>query len=129
MIPLREPQQIELKDKSTFLISKVPCMAAREIFFNYFTFLMPIFKSLTNEKDLQEATAKFVSYKENQEACLKLLSYVAKVSDDGKEIRLNHVSLIENHVLSWQQLLEIEIEMVKYNCDFLELGRILNSIS
>jgi len=129
MISLREPQQIELKDKSTFLISKVPCIAAREIFFNYFTFLMPIFKSLTNENDLQEATAKFVSYKENQEACLKLLCYVAKIDDDGKEIRLNHTSLIDNHISSWQQLLEIEIQMVKYNCDFLELGRILNSIS
>lgn len=129
MIPLRDPKQIELKDNNVFMISKIPCIAAREIFFNYFLFLMPIFKSFTSEQDLHEATVNFASYKENKEMMLKMMGYVSKINDEGAEIRLSHSSLIENHVMSWQQLLELEVEMIKYNCDFLELGRILNSIS
>lgn len=100
-----EPKEIEIKGKK-YIISKLPATVGREVLFKYPTSNIP----------------KIGDYNSSQEIMLKLLSYVAVVLDDGRQIELNTQSLVDNHVPNAQTLILLEKEMFMYNFDFFQDG-------
>jgi hypothetical protein len=107
---LIEPEERIIKGK-TFILSKFPASHGREIIACY-------------GKSLIE---KLADYKENERSMLKLMSFVA-VPTGPTSILLNNEKIINSHVPSWEMLIEIEMEMLDYNCSFFQLGRIWNSL-
>jgi len=110
---LREPKEITIEAQGgiqkTYIISKFPAVAGREIVCKYPLSGMP----------------KLGEYKVNEETMLKLMSYVAVKPGGGKEpIRLQTMELVDNHVPDWEALSKIEMEMMGYNCSFFQNGKI-----
>lgn len=107
--PLLQPQPITIADSDgverTFLISKFPAIAGREIIAKY-----PL-----------SALPKLGDYKVNEETMFKLMAYVAVKTDDGF-IRLLTPELINNHVVDWEVLVKIEEKMLEYNTSFFTGG-------
>lgn len=108
-----QPKEIKVKSQDgkelTFIISKFPATAGREIVTQYPISAMP----------------KIGDYKVNEEIMLKLMKYVSiKIGDT--EQALSNRDLIDNHVPDWEVLSKIEIEMMSYNCSFFEKGKISN---
>lgn len=103
------------KSKS-YLLSKFPAVAGREIFASY-----PL-----------SAIPKLAEYKSNEEVMFKLMAYVGVVT--GKDtagndtiLMLKTEALINNHVPDWQTLAKLEFEMMKYNSSFFREGVALAS--
>ena len=109
---LIKPKQVKLKDldgtESTYNISRVPAIAARELITQYPLTALP----------------KFGDYAENESKMIKLLSYIEVVTDSGDAIRLETKSLIDNHVSDGETLLRLEAAMLDYNTNFLKVARI-----
>ena len=63
--------------------------------------------------------SKEYSYAKNEEAMRKLFGYVSVTVDDV-EVRLLTDSLIEQHIPDWWSLVQLEYQVLKYNCSFLE---------
>lgn len=105
---LIEPKELQIGDR-TFIISKFPAVAGREIIAKYPTSGLP----------------KLGDYQVNEETMLKLMSYVAVPQDARPPQRLNDKRLVDNHVLDWEALAKIELAMLEYNCSFLQNGRAL----
>ena len=103
-----DPKEI-IVDGKTFIISKFPAVAGREIIAKYPLSGMP----------------KLGDYKINEETMLKLMGYVAVNLGNGK-IALSTPALIDNHTGSWETLCKIEMAMMEYNCSFFQDGRISN---
>lgn len=99
------PKEVEVNGK-TFILSKFPAVAGREIVTQY---------PLT-------AIPKIGEYKSNETIMLKLMGYVAVKAGDGM-IRLTTRELIDNHVPDWETLAQLEIGMIEYNCSFFGDGR------
>lgn len=111
MAELLSPKEISVPDvngtEKTFIISKFPAVAGREIIAKYPLSGLP----------------KLGDYEVNEETMLKLMSYVAvKVKD--AIVKLDTRALIDNHVRDWEQLARVEIEMFKYNTSFFREGAI-----
>lgn len=105
MLPI-EPIEFELNGK-TYTLSKFPAVAGREIIAKYPLTAMP----------------KLGDYAVNEETMLKLMRHVyIKVGDHL--IALENKTLVDNHVKSWEDLAQIEWEMLRYNCSFFQQGRI-----
>jgi hypothetical protein len=102
--------QIKLPDgtERTYIISKFPAVAGREIIAKYPLSGMP----------------KLGDYNVNEETMLKLMCYVQSVSDAGVNTALKTKALVDNHVPDWETLAHIEIEMMGYNCSFFGNGKI-----
>lgn len=93
--------------EKTFIISKFPAIAGREIICKYPMSSLP----------------KIGDYAVNEETMLKLMGYVAVKTDAGN-LQLKTKDLIDNHVPDWETLSKIEIEMMSYNCSFFQNGKI-----
>ena len=109
---LISPKEIEVNGK-TFIISKFPAVAGREIVSVYVSSGMP----------------KLGDYKRNEEIMLKLMGYVAVPMASGTPLRLTSQALIDNHVTgedSWEMLMKLEAEVMSYNCSFFRNGQISN---
>jgi len=110
-----EPKTIELKDQSgkvrTFILSKFPAVAGREIVTKY---------PLSNMPKLGE-------YQQSEEVMLKLMAFVQVVPETGNPITLMTRALVDNHVGDWETLARLEYAMLEYNCSF--FGNGLNSAS
>lgn len=106
---LLEPKQvdIQLRDGGTksFIISKIPAVAGREILTQW-----PI-----------SAIPKLGDYSRNEELMLKMLCYVAVPTENG-EIKLTTRVLVDNHVPDFETLGRIEVAMLEYNCSFFGKG-------
>ena len=117
MAELIEPLEKEITIdgvKRTFIISKLPAIAGREILTGYPMTAMP----------------KIGDRKINEELMLKLISYVAiKTGPEGHTQRLSTRDLIDNHVPSWEMLMHLEKEMITYNCSFFRDGRLSTFLS
>lgn len=113
-MPLLEPKQIVIKtqkgEDKTFIISKFPAVAGREIVAKYPLSAMP----------------KLGEYQVNEETMLKLMAYVAVPRDGGEPLQLTTRALVDNHVPDWETLAKIEIEAMGYNCSFFGDGRASN---
>lgn len=108
---LLQPQEreITLPDGSvkTFILSKFPAIAGREIIAKYPLSGMP----------------KIGDYAVNEETMLKLMSYVAINGANGEPLRLTTRDMIDNACGDWETLARVEFEMLKLNCSFFADGR------
>lgn len=123
-MPLLEPKEITIKtlngNDKTYVISKFPAIAGREIIAGY---------PLT-------AVPKMAEYSANEAIMLKAICYVGipRPTINGVEqapLMLVTKELVDNHVPDWETLAKLEIEMMKYNTSFFGQGEIstfLNTI-
>ena len=102
-----EPKEIEI-DGKTFILSKFPAVAGREIIAKYPLTALP----------------KVGDYEINQATMLKLMSFVGVPTESGQPLMLKTQSLIDNHVVSWETLAKLEMAMMEYNCSFFQDGKI-----
>lgn len=100
-----QPLDIEI-DGKTYILSKFPAVAGREIIAKYPVANMP----------------KLGDYGVSEETMLKLMAYVA-VRTDGGELKLSTRALVDNHVPSTIALIKLEYEMIKYNFGFFLDGK------
>lgn len=101
-----EPKELELEGK-TYILSKFPAIAGREIIAKYPVANMP----------------KLGEYGVSEETMLKLMSFVA-VKTDGEPIKLTTRALVDNHVPNWEVLAKLEWSMMEYNCSFFQNGKV-----
>src|SRR5690606_34997259 len=111
---LIKPKDIEVEDIDGNIInvriSRLPATIGREILVQYLPSAMP----------------KVGDYKVNEDMMLKLMAHVAVVTKDGDAISLSNKTLVDNHIPDWQTLAKIEVEMLRYNTDFFDNGKISN---
>lgn len=107
---LLEPKELTLTDRTgrerTFIISKFPAIAGREIVTKYPTANIP----------------KIGEYTQSEEVMLKLMAFVAVPRDQGEPLQLSTRALVDNHVPDWETLAKIEWAMLEYNCSFFGNG-------
>jgi len=105
-IPLIKPQEVTLKsiddEVKTFRISRVPASRGREIFTQY----------------IPTAAPKVGNYQSNEKLMHMLMSYVDVKAADGSWVRLSNEAILNSHILDWEMLVKLELEMVKYNTNF-----------
>lgn len=110
---LLEPQELTLKDQRgterTFVISKFPAIAGREIVTKYPVSNIP----------------KIGEYKVSEEIMLKAMSFVGVKIDGGQTLQLTTRELVDNHVGDWETLAKLEWAILEYNVSFFGSG--LNS--
>ena len=94
----------------TFVLSKFPAVAGREIVAQY-----PV-----------SALPKVGDYKVNEAIMLRLMTFVAVMTEAGTTQRLMTRELVDNHVPDWETLAKLEIAMMEYNCSFFGNGRASN---
>ncbi|KAG0310258.1 hypothetical protein BGZ97_012688 [Linnemannia gamsii] len=99
-------------DERTYILSKFPAIAGREIVTQY-----PI-----------SAVPKLGDYKANEALMLKIMGFVA-VPVDNSQLRLSTAALVDNHVPDCETLMKIEIHMLDYNTSFFSSGRISTLLS
>lgn len=103
-----EPKEVEINGK-TFILSKFPAIAGREIVARYTSSALP----------------KLGDYKINEEIMHKIMSYVGvKLNDKAPPLMLTTAALIDNHTKSWETLGKLEVAMMEYNCSFFLSGRV-----
>lgn len=109
------PKEIQVKtldgEERTYIISKMPALAAREVVTQYAITAMP----------------KVGEYKANEELMLKMMNYVSAIKSDGGKIALSTRALIDNHVPDYETLMKLEAAMFDYNTSFFARGRSLLS--
>jgi len=107
--PLLQPKPFTVAGQDgrerTYILSKFPAVAGREIIAKY-----PL-----------SAVPKLGEYSVNEETMFKLMAYVG-VDIDGKTMKLVTRALIDNHVPDWETLAKIELEMMRYNTSFFLQG-------
>lgn len=115
-----EPKEFPAKGQDgkerTYILSKFPAIAGREIVTKYPVSNIP----------------KVGDYTQSEEVMLKLMCFVAIKLDDGRELALTTKALVENHVPDWEVLARLEWAMLEYNTSFLGQGKnsdLLGSIS
>lgn len=64
------------------------------------------------------AMPKVGSYDDNEALMLRLMSHVSVVTPGGL-LRLTTMDLVNNHVESWEHLVEIEYKVLRFNCPFM----------
>lgn len=102
-------KEIELQDGTTktYVLSKFPAIAGREIITQY-----PL-----------SAIPKLGDYGTNEALMLKIMGYVAVPRDSGDPLRLTTKALVDNHVPDCEALIRLEMAMMEYNCSFFASGR------
>lgn len=114
MTELIKPKDVEVTDIDGKMvnvrISRLPATVGREILVQYLPSAMP----------------KIGDYVVNEAMMLKLMAYVAIIDGEGNAIQLVNKTLIDNHIPDWQTLAAIEVEMLRYNTDFFDNGKISN---
>lgn len=110
MTDLLQPKEVQIVTQSgetrTYVISKPPAIAGRELATQYPTANMP----------------KLGDYKTSEDLMLKLMNYVAVVRPDGSYQRLSNRALVDNHVPDWETLAKLEVAMIEYNVSFFARG-------
>lgn len=108
---LLEPKEMAIplmgQGEKTFILSKFPAIAGREIITQYPVTAMP----------------KIGDYKTNEELMLKIMAFVGVPREGGEPLRLTTRELVDNHVPDWEALVRLEIAMMDYNCAFFSDGR------
>ena len=107
---LLEPKLIHLEKSGDFYISRLPCMVAREVFLRY---------AASNVNVIELARNYAPS---SGDIATKMLSYTAHLVD-GREIRMENDTLLNQHILSFEDLGKLEGEMIIYNFSFLDVAR------
>lgn len=103
---LLEPKETEVNGR-TYILSKFPAVAGREIISKYPTANLP----------------KLGNYTVSEETMLKLMKYVAVPIEGREPMCLTNRDLINNHVPDWETLVKLEWRMLEYNCSFFQNGK------
>lgn len=102
---LIKPKAIAVKNldggEKEFIISRLPATVGREILAKYPVANIP----------------KVGDYGVSTEAMRLMFNYIA-VDVDGKQVKLSTQALIDNHVEDGEQLIRLEMEMLRYNTSF-----------
>lgn len=110
---LLKPKEVPLTDQDgvsrVYIVSRLPATVGREIITQYPLSAMP----------------KVGDYAVNESMMLKLMSYVAVVQADGKELVLSTRALVDNHTGDWETLAKLEMAMMEHNVSFFRDGRAL----
>jgi hypothetical protein len=110
MSDLRKPKEVIIKDmdggEHTYLISRLPYMAGRQVAAEYPVSNMP----------------KVGNYKQSEEVMRLLFKHIHVVIGDGHTQSLATAALIENHVPDAPTGLKLEAAMLAYNFDFFGQG-------
>ena len=95
-------------EERTFIISKFPATAGREILTQY-----PL-----------SAVPRIGDYATNEKLMLKIMGYVG-VELDGRDVplQLTTQALVDNHVPDWETLARLELAIIDYNTSFFRDGR------
>lgn len=101
-----DPKPFEVNGK-TFILSKFPAVAGREIVTKYPVANIP----------------KLGDYQQSEETMLKLMAYVAVQPVEGSPIMLTTRALVDNHAGDWETLAALEWAQLEYNCSFFGNGR------
>lgn len=108
-----EQKEITIKtqkgDERTYLLSKFPAIAGREIVSKY---------PLSNIPKVGE-------YEQSEEVMLKLMAFVSAAPAGAAPIPLVTRALVDNHVPDWETLAKLEWSQLEYNTSF--FGEGLNS--
>lgn len=111
---LLKPEPFDLLDSEgkakTFILSNFDAITGREIITQYPLTALP----------------KAGDYPANKELMLKLMTFVAVVTADGRQLQLSTPELIMNHVDNAEMLMKIEAKMMWKNCSFFRDGRCLD---
>jgi hypothetical protein len=107
-----QPKEILIKtmdgDERTYVISKFPAVAGREILTQYPLTAMP----------------KIGEYASNEALMLKMMGYAAvPTQNPDRPLRLSTRALVDNHVPDWETLARLELAIIDYNCSFFRDGR------
>lgn len=109
-----KPKEVTIKDidgnEVQYIISRLPAIVGREVLAKYSGSMIP-------------ATGK---YDVSEEAMLKLVSYSAKVLEDGTEVALRSKGLVDNHVDSCETLIKLELQILMYNSSVFQNSSQLN---
>ncbi len=112
--PLLKPENFDLLDNEghakTFILSNFDAVTGRQIITQYPMTGLP----------------KIGDYAENEKLMFKLMSFVAVVTPDGRQLRLSTPELVRNHVPNAEMLMKIEGQMMWKNCSFFRDGRSLD---
>lgn len=102
-----EPLEVEINGRH-FVISKFDAIAGREIIATYPTTGLP----------------KLGEYKSNEAIMLKLMKFVAVITEGGNQVKLSTPELVNNHTGDWETLVKLEMKTLEYNCSFFQNGRV-----
>jgi hypothetical protein len=109
---MREPKEIKITSpdgqEKTYILSKFPAIAGREIVAKYPLSGLP----------------KLGDYAVNEETMLKLMAFVGVPDASGNVLPLSTRALVDNHVTDWETLAKLEVGMMEYNCSFFGNGRV-----
>jgi len=104
--PKEHPIDLPGGGSKTYIVSKFPAVAGREIVTQYPVSSMP----------------KVGDYQVNEALMLKLMCYVAVPMPTGDPLPLNSRTLVDNHVPDFETLMKLEWAVLSYNCSFLGNG-------
>lgn len=111
-----EPKEITVQtmagESRTYVLSKFPAIAGREIVAKYPLSSMP----------------KLGDYGVGEETMLKLMRYVGVPMDSGTPLMLTTAALVNNHVPDWETLAKLEVSMLEYNTSFFSLGGVSKAL-
>lgn len=107
-----DPKEITIKDQKGierhYIISKIPyASGGREICSQFLPTAMP----------------KVGNYQVNHDLFLKMMKYVAVVTDNG-QLSLTTTALVDNHVPDFMTGIQLEKQMLEYNIGFFQDGKI-----
>lgn len=108
---LLQPKEVQIPtqtgEERTYIISKLPAIAGREVVAKYPLSAMP----------------KLGDYQVNEETMLKLMSYVGVPRENAEPLQLKTRALVDNHVPDWETLARLEMSMMEYNVSFFGNGK------
>lgn len=108
-----DPKEITLTlqdgSEKTFILSKLPAVAGREIVTQYPVSNMP----------------KVGEYQASEAVMLKLMAFVAVKQENGP-LMLTTRALIDNHVGDWETLVQLEWQELQHNVSFFKNGKSLD---
>ena len=104
---LLDPKKVEVNGK-TFIVSKFPAFDGYEIMIRY----IPV--------HLANLNADFNKVKE---MVLKVMKYVAVELPDGTLVRLENEDLINNHLSSGEEIMDLTAQIMDYNTSFFNGGK------
>lgn len=96
----------------TYVLTKIPCLTAREIAMGY-----------------QREAATNAAYKDNEDIVVKLLGYVGVYLNENRIQLLTTRALIDNHVTELTTLIALEQQMLEYTLGFSQPGSALTSLT
>lgn len=105
------PKDLELRTaagvEKTFVLTKFPAVAGREIVAKYPTANLP----------------KLGDYGVSEATMLRLMAYVGvRVEGRVEPLMLTSRALVDNHAEDWETLARLEWAMLEYNCSFFANG-------